>query len=293
MKIFVTGASGFIGSAVVPELLNAGHRVFGLARSDEAAQRLLAAGAEVQSGALEDLESLRAGAEKADGVIHLAFIHDFSRYEAAAQADTRAIEVMGAALEGTGKPLVNASGLLGVLPGRVVTEEAPPAAWGRGNSERVMQALAQRGVRSAVVRLPPSVHGAGDHGFVPHLITTARQSGVSAYPEDGSNRWPAVHRLDAARLFRLAIERAPAGAILHAAADEGVTTRAIAEVIARRLGVPLASKSKAESAHFGFLGGFVGLDAPASSTRTRELLGWQPAGPGLLEDVDSDHYFSS
>lgn len=292
MKIFVTGASGFIGSAVVPELLGAGHQVLGLARSDDAAERLVRAGAEVQRGTLEDLESLRAGATKADGVIHLAFIHDFSRYEAAAQADARAVEVMGAVLEGTGKPLVNASGLFGVLPGQLVTEEAPPAAWGRGNTERIMQALAQRGVRSAVVRLPPSVHDKGDQGFVPHLIKTARQTGVSAYPEDGSNRWPAVHRLDAARLFRLAVERAPAGSTLHAAADEGVPTRAIAELIARRLGLPLVSKAKAESQHFGFLAGFVGLDAPASSSRTRELLGWEPVGPGLLADMDSDHYFA-
>ncbi|WP_437595072.1 SDR family oxidoreductase [Sorangium sp. So ce1000] len=295
MRVFVTGASGFIGSAVVPELLGAGHQVIGLARSEDSARALAAAGAEVQRGSLEDLDSLRAGAARSDGVIHLAFIHDFSQYEAAARADTRAIETLGAALEGSNRPLVNASGLLGLAPGRSVLEtDAAPAGWPRGRSEEVMLALAARGVRTSIVRLPPSVHGEGDHGFVPYLITIAREKGVAAYIGDGVSRWPAVHRLDAARLFRLALERAPAGTRLHAVADEGVPTRDIASVIGRRLGVPVVAKSPGEAGdHFGFMARLFALDTPSSSALTRDQLGWSPVEPGLLADIDSEHYFAA
>ncbi|WP_375756392.1 SDR family oxidoreductase [Corallococcus exercitus] len=293
MRVFVTGASGFIGSAVVPELLGAGHQVVGLARSEASARALEAVGAEVQRGSLEDLDSLRAGAARADGVIHLAFIHDFSRYQDSIRADTRAIEVLGGVLEGSQRPLVIAAGLLGLAPGRIAMETDAASPSGRGVSEETMLALATRGVRTSIVRLPPSVHGKGDHGFVPHLIASARQKGVAVYVGEGANRWPAVHRLDAARLFRLALERAPAGARLHAIADEGVPTRDIANVIGRRLGVPVVSKAPAEASDFlGFLGAFFALDAPASGALTREQLGWRPVEPGLLADLDSDHYFA-
>ncbi|WP_223642079.1 SDR family oxidoreductase [Corallococcus sp. EGB] len=294
MRVFVTGASGFIGSAVVPELLGAGHQVVGLARSEASARALEAAGAQVHRGSLDDLESLRAGAAKADGVIHLAFIHDFSRFEDSVRADARAIEAMGAVLEGSHRPFVNASGLLGLRPGRTAVETDAAAPTGRGGAEATMIALASRGVRTSIVRLPPSVHGRGDHGFVPHLIASARRKGVAAYVGEGANRWPAVHRHDAARLFRLALERAPAGSALHAVDDEGVPTRDIASAIGRRLGVPVASKTPAEAGEFlGFLGTLFALDAPASSARTRELLGWRPEGPGLLADLDDEHYFTA
>ncbi|RKH54413.1 SDR family oxidoreductase [Corallococcus sp. AB049A] len=293
MRVFVTGASGFIGSAVVPELLGAGHQVVGLARSDASARALEAAGAEVHRGSLDDPDSLRAGAAKADGVIHLAFIHDFSRFEDSVRADARAIEAMGQALEGSQRPFVIAAGLLFLAPGRIAMETDAAAPSGRGASESMMLALAGRGVRTSIVRLSPTVHGKGDHGFVPHLIASARRTGVAAYVGEGTNRWPGVHRSDAARLFRLALERAPAGSRLHAVADEGVPARDIASVIGRRLGVPVASKTPAEADGFlGFLGPLFALDAPASSARTRELLGWKPEGPGLLADLEDGHYFA-
>ena len=292
MRVFLTGASGFIGSAIVPELIGAGHQVLGLARSDASAAAVAAAGAEVHRGALDDLDSLRAGAAASDGVIHTAYIHDFSNLAASAPVDLRAIETFGAALEGSDRPLVITSGTAALPPGRVGTEQDEPDRAGAGAhriaSEDAALALAARGVRSSVVRPAPSVHGEGDHGFVPALIGIARDTGVSAYVGDGANRWPAVHRLDAARLFRLAVESAPAGSILHAVAEEGVPTRDIAAVIGRHLDLPVAT---AEREHFGWLGGFFGADIRASSALTRELVGWQPTHPGLIEDLDQGHYF--
>jgi nucleoside-diphosphate-sugar epimerase len=275
MRVFVTGAPGFIGSAVVRELLGAGHQVVGLTRSDTGAKALHEAGAEVQRGSLEDLDSLHRGAAAADGVIHLEFNHGFSDFAAALTADLHAVETMGAALAGTGKPFIITAHLRG---------EASANA-----------ALSLAGVRSAVVSLAPSVHDAGDqHGFVPRLITIARAKGVSAYIGDGSNRWPAVHRLDAAHLFRLALEAAPAGSQLDGVGDEGVPFRAIAEVIGRHLNLPVVSIAREEAdAHFGaFLGAVAARDFPRSSERTQELLGWRPVHPGLIADIDQ-HYFTS
>lgn len=298
MRVFVTGASGFIGSAVVPELIGAGHQVVGLARSDASAAALAAAGAEVQRGALDDLDSLRAGAAASDGVIHLAFIHDFSAYESAAQTDLRAIEALGGALEGTGRPFIVTSGTLCLRAGRVGTEldaidpNSPMAP--RIPSALAAHALVARDVRASVVRLAPSVHGEGDRGFVAALITIAREKGVSGYIGDGSNRWPAVHRLDAARLFRLALEEAPAGSVLHGVADEGVPVRAIAEVIGRHLNLPVVAIAPEDAAeHFGWLNMFLTADIPASSALTRELVGWQPNHPGLIDDLDQGHYFQA
>src|SRR5579864_224330 len=244
MRVFVTGASGWIGSAVVPELMQAGHHVVGLARSEASADALAAAGAEVHRGSLEDLDGLQAGAAKADGVIHLAFIHDFSQYETAVRADQRAIDALGAELEGSDRPLVIASGVAVVTPNAVATEDDPPAPdFPRAPAAIATLAQAERGVRSSVVRLPPTVHGRGDDGFVPTLINVARLRGLSGYIGDGANRWPAVHRNDAARLFRLALEQAPAGSVLHAVADQGVPTRSIAEAIGRHLALPVVSFS--------------------------------------------------
>ncbi len=295
MRVFVTGASGFIGSAVIAELLGAGHRVVGLARSETSAAAVAATGAGVHRGSLEDLTSLRAGAAAADGVIHLAFDHDFSRSrELAAEADARAIQAMGDELAGSNRPIVIASGL-GIAPGRVSTEadRAPPG-WPRRASEEVVIALAERGVRGAVVRLPPTVHGRGDKGFVPWMITAARRHGHAGYAGDGTNRWPAVHRFDAARVFRLAVEAATPGSILHAVADEGVAVRDIAAVIGRRLGIGVVAKAPDEIAdYFGFLEFLIGLDIPASSAQTRQQLGWNPTEPGLLSDLDEGHYFAA
>jgi nucleoside-diphosphate-sugar epimerase len=293
MRVFVTGASGFIGSAVVPELLGAGHRVLGLARSEPSAQALSAAGAEVLRGDLNDPESLRAGAAESDGVIHLGFIHDFEHYEASLRTDHQAIQTMGLALEGSGRPLVIASGTAGLSPGRVATEDVPYDGASHPRSANALLALgfAERGVRVSFVRLSPTVHGPGDHGFIARLVAIARDKGVSGYIGDGANRWNAVHRLDAAPLFRLALEKAPPGAVLHAVGEEGVPTRKIAELIGSRLGLPVASiAAEGAGAHFGWLARFFAADAPASSALTRERMAWTPTHPGLVEDLEAGHY---
>ncbi|WP_028645837.1 SDR family oxidoreductase [Nocardioides sp. URHA0020] len=303
MRVFVTGASGWIGSAVVPELIGAGHQVVGLARSDDAAERLGAAGAEVRLGTIDDLDVLRRTAADADGVIHLAFKHDLAftgDFAGATAADRAAIEAFGDALAGTDRPFVIASGLLGVAPGRVATEvdgvsvaddAAGPSM--RHRNGHLTVALAERGVRSSVLRLPPTVHGDGDNGFVAALVAIARATGVAGYVGDGSHRWPATHRTDAARAFRLALEKAPAGSTLHAAAEQGVRIRDVAEAMGRHLGVPVQAVSPEDApAHFTWLAPLIGTDSPASSTATRALLGWQPTGPGLLEDLDRGHYFA-
>jgi len=269
--------------------------VLGLARSDEGAAAVAAAGAQVHRGDLSDVDSLQRGAAASDGVIHTAFIHDFSNYGPAAEADRRAIETFGSVLAGSGRPLVVTSGTLFVgTPGTVGTEEDAPAlshAIPRV-SEPAALALTSQDVRVSVVRLPPSVHGEGDHGFVPYLIGLAREKGVSAYIGDGLNRWPAVHRLDAAHLFRLALENAPAGTRLHGVADEGVPTREIAEAIGRRLKLPVVSKTAEEAAeHFGWIAPFFGLDRPASNALTQERFGWHPTHLGLLADLDHAYYF--
>jgi nucleoside-diphosphate-sugar epimerase len=307
MRIFVTGASGWIGSAVVPELLGAGHQVVGLARSDASAAALTAAGAQVQRGTLDDLDVLRDAAAASDGVIHLAFKHDLAfsgDFQGAADADRRAVETFGEALAGSDRPFVLASGLLGLAPGQVASERAGHgshaalAAFGGGPQVRWETAeytlsLASQGVRSSIVRLPPTNHGDGDNGFIATLVGIARERGVSGYIGDGTNRWPAVHRLDSARLFRLAFEEAPAGTTLHAVADEGVPVREIAEVIGRHLSLPVVSISPEDAGeHFTWMGAFLGLDAPASSAWTRELLRWEPTHPGLIEDLEQGHYFN-
>lgn len=295
MRVFVTGATGFVGAAVVKELIGNGHQVVGLARSDAGAASLEQVGAQVLRGALEDVDLLQRGAGAADGVIHTGFNHDFSRFAENCALDRRAIEALGAGLAGTRKPLLVTSGTALVAPGRLATEQDAPhpviEAFPRA-SEHVAEALAARGIHASVVRLPPSVHGENDHGFVPILIGIAREQGIAAYVGEGANRWPSVQRFDAARVYRLALERAARGERYHAVAEEGVPFHAIAAAIARRLGVPLESKSvEAAAAHFGWFSRFAGIDAPASSAWTREVLGWEPQGTTLLEDVDSERYF--
>lgn len=305
MRVFVTGASGWIGSALVPEFIGSGHEVVGLARSAASAAALTAAGAQVQRGTIDDLDLLRSAAAASDGVIHLAFKHDIAfsgGFESAAGADRRVVETFGEALAGTDRPFVTASGTLMLAPGRVGTERdgRDPSSLThisggphtRAGTGLLALSLASRGVRSSVLRLPPTVHGDGDHGFLAALVGIAREKGVSGYLGDGSNRWPAVHRLDAAHLFRLALEHAAAGSVLHAVADEGVPIRDIAEVIGRHLNVPVAAIAAEDAGqHFGWLAHFIGADSPATSTLTRELLDWQPAEPGLLDDLGKGHYF--
>jgi len=293
MRVFVTGATGFIGTAVARELIDAGHQVVGLARSNAGAKSLVAAGAAVHRGSLEDFESLRSGAAAADGVIHTAFIHDFSNYGPAVEADRRAIETLGGALASSDRPLIVTSGtLLAQRQGSLATEEDASNPNSPRKSELAALALAARGVRASVLRLPPSVHGIGDHGFVPRLISIAREKGVSAFIGDGLNRWPAVHRLDAAHLYRLVLEKSSVGARYHGVADRGVPTREIAEVIGRHLNVPVVSKSREEAAdHFGWIAPFFGMDGPASSALTQEQLGWQAVQPGLIADLNAEHYF--
>ena len=304
MRIFVTGASGWIGSAVTAELIDAGHEVVGLARSDDSAAAITAAGAIAHRGSLDDLDGLRAAAEASDGVVHLAFQHDIAfsgGFEAAATADRRAVETFGDALAGSGRPLVIASGTLGLVIGALATEEDGHGPMGdfHGSGPRIRRdtaefvlSMSSRGVRSSVMRFPPTVHGDGDHGFMATLVGIARSKGVSGYIGDGANRWPAVHRLDAAHLCRLAVDNAPAGTTLHAVADEGVPVREIAEVIGRHLEVPVVSIPPENAAeHFTWLCGFIGLDSPASSAATRNRFAWEPTHPGLIEDLEQGHYF--
>ena len=321
MKVFVTGATGFIGSAIVKELIGAGHQVVGLARSEASAKSLSAMGATAHQGTIEDLDSLRSGAAAADGVIHTAFFHEIthmglgtrlrvilgggpggiaSRYMAAAVGtDRRAIETMGKALAGTDRPLVAAFGTMSMQAGRLATEEDavdPNSVGGaRGETEQAMRALAATGVRTSIVRLPPLVHGEGDRGGLgPRLFQIAQKKRVSAYVGDGRNRWAGVHRLDAAHLFRLALEKGQAGAAYHAVADEGVPFKEIAEVIGRRLNVPLVSKSPSEvAAHFSWFASFVGADNPASSQLTQKRLGWHPTQIALMPDLERPNYFEA
>jgi nucleoside-diphosphate-sugar epimerase len=311
MRVFVTGATGFIGSAIVRELMDAGHQVVGLARSDAGAKSLIAAGAQVQRGGLEDLESLRSGAAASDGVIHTAFIHDFSHagmstrfrivfgglrhgmvpsfMATVIETDKRVIAALGAALAGSGRPLVVTSGTMGLTPGHLATEEDvhDPHRPTRGPSEDAALPFVARGVPVSVVRLP-QVHDTSKQGFVTILIALARGKGVSGFAGDGSNRWPAVHLLDAAHLFRLALEKGTAGARYHAVGEEGVPLREIAEAIGRRLNVPVVAKS---ADHFGLLGNFISIDNPTSSRLTQERLGWRPTGPSLISDLGQPSYF--
>jgi nucleoside-diphosphate-sugar epimerase len=295
MRIFVTGATGFVGSAIVSELINAGHQVLGLARSDKGAASLAALGAEVLRGSLEDLDNLKNGAADSDGVIHTAFIHDFLNYAAAAETDRRAIETLGTALAGSGRPLVVTSGtLLLQRQGPLATEKDESTPNFPRKSEAAGLTLASQGVRVSVVRLPPSVHGDGDHGFVPRLFAIAREKGISAYVGDGLNHWPAVHRLDAARLYRLALEKGSTGRRYHGIGDEGVLFRDIARVIGRHLNVSIASKSPEEAVgHFGWMSHFVSIDCPASSAQTQEQLGWRPTHASLIADINRLAYFES
>ena len=295
MRVFVTGATGFIGSAIVAELIGAGHKVLGLARSDAGAASLAATGAAVHRGSLEHPDSLRSAVAAADGVIHTAFNHDFSRWKENCETDRRVIETLGSALARSDRPLIVTSGTGLLRAGQRGTEDDLPASTvPRVASEEAAASVAALGVHVSLVRLPPTVHGEGDHGFVPLLIGLAREKQVSAYVGEGSNRWAAVHRLDAAHLYRLALEKGSAAARYHGVAEEGVPFRDIAAVIARRLEVPLVSQSAEEAdSHFGWFAHFAALDTPASSRRTRELLGWQPTQPGVLADLDGPGYFET
>ena len=292
MRIFVTGATGFVGSAVIRELLDAGYRVLGLARSEPGAKSLASAGAEVHLGDLEDSESLRSGAAMSDGVIHTAFIHDFSRYEQASEIDRQAIETLGSAVAGSDRRLIVTAGMAFLKENGIATEEDRPLPSSLRKSEAAADSVAAQGVHVSVVRLPSSVHGEGDHAFVPYLIAKAREKGCSAYVGEGANRWAGVHRSDAARLYRLVLEKGAANARYHAVADEGIAFRDIAGVIGKRLSLPVVSKTAEEAQeHFGWMSRFAASESSGSSLRTRELLGWEPKGPGLIADLDQPHYF--
>ncbi len=296
MRLFVTGATGFIGTAVVKELLSAGHQVVGLARNDSSANKLTQAGAEVHRGELSDVDSIAAGAASCDGTIHLAFIHDFSQYDRNGEIDRNAVSAMVDALAGSNKPLVITSGLTVVSTKGTITEDdvatRDAVSWLRGLSESIALKAADKGVRSSIVRLPPSVHGKGDKAFVPALIEIARRTGISAYVGDGANRWPAVHRFDAARLYRLAAESAPAGSCLHGVAEEGIIFREIAEAIGRGLNLPVLSISEEKADdHFGWIAKFAMADSPASSQKTRDILGWKPIEMELATDMEASNYF--
>lgn len=296
MRVFVTGATGFVGSAIVKELINAGHEVLGLTRSAAGAASLVAAGAEAHHGDLDDLESIKSGASACDGVIHTAFNHDFTRFKENSENDKRVIEAMGEALAGTERPLIVTSAIGLLTRGRLVDENDAPVAGPnpRIASEEAIDTVTKLGVRVSALRLPPSVHDAGDHGFVPMLIDIARQKGMSVYEGEGLNRWPAVHRLDAAVLYRLALEKAAAaGTRYHAVAEEGILFRDLAEMIGKRLNLPVVSKSKEDAAaHFGGFAHFAAMDIHASSDKTQEELGWQPKQSGLLADLEGESYFS-
>jgi len=301
LRIFVTGASGWIGSAVVAELLAADHAVLGLARSDASAGAVAAAGAEVCRGDIGDLDVLRSAARDSDGVVHLAFRHDIAftgDFQTAVDSDRSANEAFGEALAGTDRPLAIASGVAGLKPGTLATErdmaEPFPGAGGRVSNERLALALSEGGVRSISVRFAPTVHGLGDNGFIARIVAADRMAGSAAYLGEGLNRWPAVHRSDAACLVRLGIEGAPAGSVLHAVGEQGVPLREVAEVIGRGLDLPVTSITAEQAGtQFGFLAGFLALDMPTSNALTRELLSWEPSGPGLVADLEQGHYFAA
>jgi nucleoside-diphosphate-sugar epimerase len=295
MHVFVTGATGWIGSAVVDDLLAAGHQVTGLARSDASAASLEAKGAQVLRGDLDDLAGMRAGADRSEAVIHLANKHDWSNPAASNAAERAAVQTIGDVLVGSNRPFLFASGVAGLVQGRPATESdvspfsGPDAP--RGGAENLAFEFVERGVRSISLRFSPTVHGARDHGFIAIIGGAARRSGVSAYPAEGANRWSAVHRADAARMVRLGLEKAPAGARLHAVAEEGVPTRTIAEALGRAYGLPVRSIGAGEVAdHFGWVGSFYAMDLTATSAATRELLDWTPTGPTLIEDIDAGAY---
>ena len=297
MRVFVTGSSGWVGSAVVKDLLASGHRVLGLVRSDAAAKKVADLGADVVHGTLDDLDVLRQGATQVDGVIHTAFNHDFSKIVESSVQEKRAIEAIASVLEGSQRPFIVTSGVALLAPGRVTSEDdatRPPLESFPRNPETTAFAFGERGVRVAAIRLAPTVHGIGDNGFVPRLVQLARQKGVSAYVDGGRNRWPAVHRLDAARLYRLALENGSAHGPFHAIAEEGVTLRQIAEAIGRGLNIPVVSLSGDKAAeHFGWFAGFAGIDCPSSSPRSRSLLDWKPEQRTLLEGMAEPAYFEA
>jgi len=295
MRVFVTGASGFVGSAIVKELITAGHQVLGLARSDSAAESLRKEGAQVHRGDVNDLPTLQKGAAQSDAVIHTAFNHDFSQFKANCEADRKVIAALGAALAGSNRPLIITSGIGLLNTGRIITEEDVPASSDlvpRAASEEAANAAAIKGIKVYIVRLPPTVHGRGDHGFVPMIIERAKENGESAYIGEGKNRWSAVHRLDAAVLYRLIVEQQPSQKVYNAVAEEGIPLRDIAEAIGKGLNLPAVSRTgKDAEAHFTWFTHFAALDCPASSEKTRKILNWQPSQPGLLEDLVPGIYF--